>query len=39
LRFAVDGSLYVLLRDAWVIDKLFKGGTGALLRITNTEGK
>ena len=33
LRFATDGSLYVLLRDAWVIDKLFKGGTGALLRI------
>jgi putative heme-binding domain-containing protein len=33
LRFAPDGSLLVLLRDAWVIDKLFKGGTGALLRI------
>jgi putative heme-binding domain-containing protein len=33
LRFAADGSLYVLVRDAWVIDKLFKGGTGALLRI------
>jgi glucose/arabinose dehydrogenase len=33
LRFASDGSLYVLLRDAWVIDKLFKGRTGALLRI------
>jgi putative heme-binding domain-containing protein len=33
LRFAPDGSLYVLLRDAWVIDKLFKGGTGAVLRI------
>jgi putative heme-binding domain-containing protein len=33
LRFAPDGSLYVLLRDAWVMDKLFKGGTGALLRI------
>jgi len=33
LRFAPDGGLYVLLRDAWVIDKLFKGGTGALLRI------
>jgi putative heme-binding domain-containing protein len=28
-----DSSLYVLLRDAWVIDKLFKGGTGILLRI------
>ena len=33
LRFAPDGNLYVLLRDAWVIDKLFKGGTGVLLRI------
>jgi putative heme-binding domain-containing protein len=28
-----DGSLYVLLRDAWVIDNLFKGGTGTLLGI------
>jgi putative heme-binding domain-containing protein len=33
LRFGNDGGLYVLLRDAWVIDPLFKGGTGALLRI------
>jgi len=33
LRFAADGGLYVLLRDAWVIDNWFKGGTGALLRI------
>ena len=33
LRFAADGSLYVLVRDAWVMDNLFKGGTGALLRI------
>ena len=33
LRFAADGSLYVLVRDAWVIDKWFKGGTGALIRI------
>jgi putative heme-binding domain-containing protein len=33
LRFAADNTLYVLVRDAWVIDKLFKGGTGALLRI------
>lgn len=36
LRFAPDGSLYVLFRDAWVIDKLFQGGTGALLRIPYT---
>lgn len=33
LRFAADGSLYVLVRDAWVMDNLFKGGTGALVRI------
>jgi putative heme-binding domain-containing protein len=33
LRFAADGCLYVLVRDAWVIDRLFRGGTGALLRI------
>jgi putative heme-binding domain-containing protein len=36
LRFAADGNLYVLVRDAWVIDRLFKGGTGALLRIQYT---
>jgi glucose/arabinose dehydrogenase len=33
LRFGPDGSLYVLVRDAWVIDRFFTGGTGALLRI------
>jgi putative heme-binding domain-containing protein len=33
VRFAADGSLYVLVRDAWVMDNLFKGGTGGLLRI------
>jgi putative heme-binding domain-containing protein len=33
VRFAPDGSLYVLVRDAWVMDKFFQGGTGALLRI------
>jgi putative heme-binding domain-containing protein len=36
LRFTADGDLLVLLRDAWVIDKLFKGGTGVLLRIRYT---
>jgi glucose/arabinose dehydrogenase len=36
LRFAPDGSLQVLLRDAWVIDRSFKGGTGVLLRIRYT---
>ncbi len=33
LRFARDGSLYVLLRNAWVIDGKFQNGTGSLLRI------
>lgn len=33
LRFAPDGSLYVLLRNAWVIDGKFVPGTGSLLRI------
>ena len=33
LRFARDGSLYVLLRNAWVIDDKFEGDTGSLLRI------
>ena len=37
LRFAGDGSLYVLLRNAWVIDKKFGGGTGAVLRIRPTD--
>jgi putative heme-binding domain-containing protein len=37
LRFAADGSLYVLVRDAWVIDRYFKGGKGALLRIRPAE--
>jgi glucose/arabinose dehydrogenase len=33
LRFGVDGALYVLLRNAWVIDGKFEGGTGSLLQI------
>ena len=33
LRIAVDGSLYVLLRNAWVIDDKFQSQTGSLLRI------
>ncbi len=36
LRFARDGSLYVLLRNAWVIDGKFEGDTGSLLRIDRT---
>jgi putative heme-binding domain-containing protein len=34
LRFSPDGSLYVLLRNAWVIDDKFQPGTSALVQIT-----
>lgn len=33
LRFGPDGTLYVLLRDAWVIDHEFHPGTGSLFAI------
>ena len=33
LRFAPDGGLYVLVRNAWVIDGKFQSDTGSLLRI------
>lgn len=33
LRFSPDGSLYVLSRNAWVIDDKFSPRTGSLLRI------
>ena len=33
LTFAPDGGLYVLLRDAWVIDDKFRPHSGTLLRI------
>ncbi len=33
LRFSGDGKLYVLLRNAWVIDGKFEGGTSSLLAI------
>ena len=33
MRFGTDGSLYVLLRNAWVIDDKFEGSTSSLLRI------
>jgi hypothetical protein len=33
LAFGPDGALYVLLRDAWVIDGKFRKGTGSLLKI------
>ena len=34
LRFAPNGDLYILLRNAWVVDKNFKGGTSALLKVS-----
>jgi putative heme-binding domain-containing protein len=37
LAFGADGSLYVLLRDAWVRDDHFKPGTGSLARIRPIE--
>lgn len=33
IRFGPAGGLYVLCRDAWVIDKEFKPGTGVLIKI------
>lgn len=33
IRFGGDDSLYVLLRNAWVVDGKFEGGTGALMRM------
>ncbi len=33
LRFSGDGSLYVLLRNAWIVDDKFRGGTSSLVRI------
>ena len=33
LRFAPDGALYVLLRNAWLLDDKFQPHTGSLLRI------
>ena len=39
LAFGPDGALYVLLRDAWVVDGNFRGGTGSLLRIRHQATK
>jgi glucose/arabinose dehydrogenase len=39
LRFAPDGVLYVLLRNAWVIDDKFQPGTGTLLKIRHSGGR
>jgi glucose/arabinose dehydrogenase len=33
LAFGPDGSLYVLVRDAWVRDQWFQPHTGALYRV------
>ena len=33
LRFGIDESLYVLLRNAWVFDDKFQEGTSSLLKI------
>jgi putative heme-binding domain-containing protein len=38
LGFDADGDLYVLVRDAWVIDQHFKRATGSLLRIRYAGG-
>ncbi len=34
MRFGSDGHLYVLLRNAWVVDDKFQGGTGSVIRIS-----
>ena len=36
LKFGPDGSLYVLQRDAWVIDGNFRGATGSLLKLVTS---
>jgi len=38
LRFGPAGDLYVLLRNAWVIDGKFEPGTGSLLKISRAGG-
>ena len=38
LRFGPDGSLYVLLRDAWVKDGNFRPKSGAVHRIRHVGG-
>ena len=38
MAFAPDGGLYLLERDAWVVDKDFKPNTGRLLRVRFTPG-
>jgi glucose/arabinose dehydrogenase len=38
LKFDREGSLYVLLRDAWVKDRNFRPGTGSLQKIVRRQG-
>jgi putative heme-binding domain-containing protein len=39
LRFAPDGTLYILVRDAWVIDQEFRPATSSLLAVRRGEEK
>jgi putative heme-binding domain-containing protein len=39
LKFAPDGSLLILIRDAWVRDGNFKPGTGSVVKIRHVEDK
>ncbi len=39
LAFAADGRLFVLLRDAWVIDGKFRPHSGSLLEIRSSAGR
>jgi putative heme-binding domain-containing protein len=39
LKFAADGSLYILLRDAWVNDRNFSAQTGSLHRVRYLAGE
>ncbi|MCA9190379.1 MAG: PQQ-dependent sugar dehydrogenase [Planctomycetales bacterium] len=34
LRISSDGSLYILVRNAWVVDDKYEAGTGSLLKVT-----
>ena len=34
LRFGPDGALYVLLRNAWIVDDKFVSDTGSVVRLT-----
>lgn len=38
LAFAPDGDLYILERDAWVVDKDFRPGTGRLWKVRHRPG-